>query len=156
MIENYFSTAAMALETAVTLFLTTFFLLKRRKQSVGCYIGVFLGLLVYMEAYQFAMRFHGPKIWFFGGLVEILAFVLLITVMTEGCFWRSYCSDTGGNPARLAGAGTPVSYGSSCDPDTDWLYTGPDSGYMCLDIRCGFAFVCDCISRDAPGIFERI
>lgn len=91
MIENYFSTAAMALETAVTLFLTTFFLLKRRKQSVGCYIGVFLELLVYMEAYQFAMRFHGPKIWFFGGLVEILAFVLLITVMTEGCFWRSYC-----------------------------------------------------------------
>lgn len=91
MIENYFSTAAMALETAVTLFLTTFFLLKRRKQSVGCYIGVFLVLLVYMEAYQFAMRFHGPKIWFFGGLVEILAFVLLITVMTEGCFWRSYC-----------------------------------------------------------------
>lgn len=91
MIENYFSTAAMALETAVTLFLTTFFLLKRRKQPVGCYIGVFLGLLVYMEAYQFAMRFHGPKIWFFAGLIEILAFALLITVMTEGCFWRNYC-----------------------------------------------------------------
>ena len=82
MIENYFSTAAMAFETAVTLFLTTFFLLKRRKQSVGCYIGVFLVLLTYMEVYEFAMRFHGPKIWFFGGLVEILAFVLLITVMT--------------------------------------------------------------------------
>lgn len=91
MIENYFSTAVMALETAVTLFLTTFFLLKRRKQPVGCYIGVFLGLLVYMEAYQFAMRFHGPKIWFFAGLLEILAFALLITVMTEGCFWRNYC-----------------------------------------------------------------
>lgn len=91
MIENYFSTAAMALETAITLFLTTFFLLKRRKQSVGCYIGVFLALLTYMEVYEFAMRFHGTKIWFFGGLIEILAFVLLITVMTEGCFWRSYC-----------------------------------------------------------------
>lgn len=81
----------MACETAVTLFLTAFLLIKRRKRSVGCYIGVFLGLLVYMEAYQFAMRFHGPKIWFFAGLIEILAFALLITVMTEGCFWRNYC-----------------------------------------------------------------
>lgn len=83
--------AIMAFMTALTLFLTTFVQLKRRKRSVGAYVAIFVLLTIYIQIYETLMYYWGGKIWFPAGLVEIFVFAILIVVMTEGCFWRNYC-----------------------------------------------------------------
>lgn len=89
--ERFFSISALGIVAGSLLFLTSMFLLQRKRKSFWFHVGLWFVILVYFQIYEFAMYFHGEKLWFVMGIAEITLLTMVIILNNEGNFWRNYC-----------------------------------------------------------------
>lgn len=91
MLEIIYSYVCLGIAIAYGVFLASFLALKRKKRSITAQLCFWIPFFTYFVLYEFAMYFHGDKIWFVAGLLEIAALMCVVVFNNEGCFWRNFC-----------------------------------------------------------------